>query len=142
MCEEVQRRGRRPMLWDGFDVEHASHLPKGVTVCVWDGRRGAPAGLRKHGLEIVNASFAPLYIVGGKQAFAGTVEEIHAWDSTRWRSPFPDHPYHKGYQLPVGVTERRPGAMLCVWELPADEILPALRARLPVFAEERLARGR
>ncbi len=85
---------RRLMVWEGFggrpDVLPATGDDR-IVVFAWESAYNPPWNLLDAGYEIVNASWKPLYVVGGgtpRYPHIGgrfwSADEIHAWDRTQF----------------------------------------------------------
>lgn len=154
--EHVRSRGKRLVVWEGFHGAPTDLLPaKGedrILVMSWESSYNAPWDLLDAGYEIVNASWKPLYVVGGgglvhPGSTAGrrwSPEVIAGWSPRlfmHWepgRAVFedrgPDDPDRDDgtWLAPEGA--RVMGAQVCVWEQHESALLAGLRSRLPVAA--------
>lgn len=133
----AEARGRRVLLWEGFRPEAAVHVPRTATVCAWDGSVFPPERLLAAGYAVVNASFEPLYVVGGDTPRSWDTAALWQWHPRRFRHWQAGHPLRQGLELPAATPVA--GALFCAWEITAAELLPALRARLPAFAQRAVA---
>ncbi len=137
--EVVRGLGRKTMVWEGFTARGEPRVPEGVTVVAWDSSRCPPDQLAAAGHPIVNASWQPLYIVGGGKLpphaapRRWSAREIHSWHPGLWQHFDPSsrafHPIELDEDAPVR------GAMLCVWEQLDGTASHHLRGRLAAFAE-------
>lgn len=154
--EQVRARGKRLIVWEGFHGAPTDALPaKGedrVLVVSWESSYNAPWDLLNAGYEIVNASWKPLYVVGGggrihPGSTAGrrwSPEVLSNWDPQlfmHWepgRAVFEDRgPDDRNrddgiWHAPVG--SKVMGGQVCVWEQHEAALLSGLRHRLPVAA--------
>lgn len=157
--EHVRSRGKCLIVWEGFHGAPTDALPAEgpdrVLVMAWESSYNAPWDLLANGYEIVNASWRPVYVVGGGSLIhpgssAGrkwSPEEIAYWHKDRFmhwepgRAVFedrgPDDRDRTDHTWDVPKDEWRArvlGGQMCVWEQRDGSVLGDLRERLPVLA--------
>jgi len=158
--ERVRKAGRRLLAWEGFHGAPVEQLPaKGddrIIVMAWESTYNAPWDLLKAGYEVINASWRPLYIVGGGNpvhpgSSAGRKfppEEIYHWDKNTFMHWEPGRPVYedRGPNDPVkgdhewsatyiGKEDQMIGGQLLFWEQSQETVLNDLLDRLPPMAE-------
>ncbi len=139
MHEVVKARGRRTLLWEGFARGGQVQIPKDVTVIAWESAYYRPDHLLADGYTVVNASWQPLYVVGGGRLPPHAAPRrwspahLYRWQPRRWEHFAPQYPSFPGIE--AGPGDAVLGAMMCVWEQEDGTAAPHLRARLPAFAE-------
>ncbi len=156
----VRSRGKRLIVWEGFHGAPTEQLPATgddrILVAAWESSYNAPWDLLAAGYELVNASWRPLYIVGGDSRIhpgstAGrswTPEALCDWNKDRFmhwepgRPVFedrgPDDPNRDDGIWNVPKPEWRArvlGGQVSVWEQRESSLLRDLRFRIPVVAE-------
>lgn len=135
----VKALGRRTLVWEGFARGGKVPMPKDLTVIAWESAYYPPDQLVADGYEIVNASWQPLYVVGGGRLLPHAaprrwhLADIHRWQPRRFEHFLPGMPSFAGIELPASAKVR--GAMMCVWEQADGTAVAHLRERLPAFAE-------
>ncbi|MBL8844100.1 MAG: family 20 glycosylhydrolase [Planctomycetes bacterium] len=140
MTDHVKKRGRRPIVWEGFGHGAQPELPRDVVVMAYEALYHLPDCLLRDGWPVINTSWEPLYVVNQR---CWSPERIHRWNRFQWDHFVEGFPAFDG--LTVLPTDAVLGGQLCSWEQPDALELPSLRARLPVMAErlwsERAERG-
>lgn len=158
--EHVRKRGKRLIVWEGFHGAPIDLLPPTgedrVIVAAWESSYNAPWDLLQAGYTLINASWKPLYVVGGHTAVhpgssggrKWAPEVIAAWTPAafwHWepgRPVFEDHgpndPNRHDQVWNAAWIDREAqilGAQVSVWEQHESSVIRDLRLRLPVFAE-------
>ncbi|MFK7962299.1 MAG: family 20 glycosylhydrolase, partial [Phycisphaerales bacterium] len=153
----VRERGKRLIVWEGFHGAPVDMIPSTgpdrVLVAAWESSYNPPWDLLAAGYEIINASWAPLYIVGGggrvhPGATGGRRWEpsvLAGWDRhtfMHWepgrpvfedRGPADDDRDDGIWRVPQGAGRGQVlGGQVSVWEQHERSLLGGLRHRLPV----------
>jgi hypothetical protein len=155
----VRSRGKRLLLWEGF---HGAPLeaipatgPDRVIVAAWESSYNAPWDLLDAGYTLVNASWKPLYVVGGHSRLHPGVsagrkwqpEAIAHWHKDRFMHWEPGRPVYEGrgpgdadpldreWLVPEQWRDQIVGGQLCFWEQRDSSVLGDLAERAPVLAE-------
>ncbi len=108
----VLKRGKTPIVWEGFPKKGSHRIPKETIVMAWESYYHQSYELLEEGFQIINASWKPLYITPERK---WTPRDILAWDLHTWsnwnfKSEAALNPIH------VQPTDQLLGGMLCVWE--------------------------
>jgi len=161
MNEHVRKRGRRLLVWEGFHGSPTKDLPATgddrIIVLSWESTYNAPWDLLNSGYQIVNASWKPLYIVGGYGDFIHpgssggrkfTPADIYRWDKNTFMHWEPGRPVYedRGPNDPVkgdaqwnakfiNKQDQVIGGQMLFWEQEEETVIKLLRHRLPVMAE-------
>ena len=161
MNEHVRKRGRRLLVWEGFHGAPTKDLPATgddrIIVLSWESTYNAPWDLLENGYEIVNASWRPLYIVGGYGDFMHpgssggrkfSPADIYRWDKDTFMHWEPGRPVYedRGPKDPViGDAQWNAqwidrehqviGGQMLFWEQDEETVIKLLRNRLPVMAQ-------
>ncbi|MEM8922083.1 MAG: discoidin domain-containing protein [Actinomycetota bacterium] len=158
MNRHVRSLDRRMLVWEGFHGAPAEIPATGddrVVVLAWEGGRyNTPWNLLESGYEVINASWAPMYVVGngsplhmGGQVRKWSPAEIHAWDAetfTHWagtpvfddRGPNdPDTTDSAWKASYIGRQDQVLGGQMLFWEQAEFTVVDDLRDRLPVMSE-------
>lgn len=130
MTDHVKRRGRQPIVWEGFGHGSQPELPRDVTVMAYEALYHLPDCLLRDGWPVINTSWEPLYVVNQR---CWSPERIHGWNRFQWDHFVEGFPACDGLAVPP--TDAVLGGQLCSWEQPDALELPSLRHRLPVMAE-------
>ncbi len=157
--QHVRSRGKRLLVWEGF---HGAPLeaipatgPDRVVVAAWESSYNPPWDLLAAGYSLVNASWKPLYVVGGHGRLHPGVSAGRKWSPdvlARWskdrfmhwepgrpvfegRGPLDADPLDLAWSVPEKWRERMLGGQLCFWEQRASSVLGDLAVRAPVLAE-------
>lgn len=159
-------RGKQPeerkrlLVWEGFHGSPTVQLPATgddrVIVMSWEGGAyNAPWNLLKNGYQVVNASWKPLYIVGGGYARLPhysmrrwPAELIYSWDKDsfmHWQPGIPiyedrgpsdpdktDSTWKASY---IGRSELVIGGQLLFWEHSEKILMPDLLERIAAFSD-------
>lgn len=155
----VRSRGKRLLVWEGF---HGAPLeaipatgPDRVVVLAWESSYNAPWDLLRAGYTIANASWKPLYVVGGHSRLHPGVSAGRKWSPAtlaRWHKDLfmhwePGRPVYEGrgpgdvdpldreWSVPAEWRDRIIGGQLCFWEQRDTSVLSDLAERAPVLAE-------
>lgn len=155
----VRSRNKRLIVWEGFHGAPTKQLPATgddrILVAAWESSYNAPWDLLKNGHELINASWRPLYVVGGDSRIhpgstAGrswSPEALCEWHKDRFmhwepgRAVFEDRGPDDNNR-DDGIWDVKPewsmkvlGGQMSVWEQRESSLLRDLRRRIPVFAE-------
>lgn len=158
--QHVRQRGKHLIVWEGFHGAPVNLLPPTgadrVIVAAWESSYNAPWDLLQAGYTLINASWKPLYVVGGDSAVhpgstggrKWTPEEMAGWTPAafwHWepgRPVFedagPNDPNRNDQVWNAAWIDRETqilGAQVSVWEQQESSVIRDLRMRLPVFAE-------
>lgn len=128
MTDLILKRGRTPLLWEGFPRSHYAlqRISKKVRVISWSMNSYRPANLIKDGFSVINATWDPFYVVGHYSFNAFTL------------APLPRlyklDPRHFGRMSNEGLTLNTKrgisGSMLCWWEGTERDALRVLPERI------------
>ncbi len=153
----VKAAGREPIVWEGFRREGSDvALPKDLAVVAWDTQYYRPDLLAADGYPVINASWRPLYVVGGGRLPLYSaprrwpVEEIYAWNPNRFDHFDPTGPSFGGLHVPTVYSRSHSslhssahtesggvrGAQICVWEQKQQSVIDSLVRRLAAFSEK------
>jgi hexosaminidase len=146
--EIVHALGREAAFWEGFTgcgaFGNDGRIAAGTPVYAWDSTRNPAEQLAANGFRVINASFAPLYVIGGGQPRRPHVAQsrwppadVYAWSRSHWGHRDPDHPLARrgGSAVPEQVLSAIEGGQLCVWEQGERSLLDDLHPRLAAFSE-------
>ncbi len=138
----VKSKGRRTIVWEGFKPGTTPFVDKDIIVDQFENHYAMPDELIQAGYDLINASWAPLYIARNMSTPA---EQIAEWNPTY----FGKHPPPKPLTDMVHIqdTKQLLGACMCTWENPESvedgllfgigEPVPGYsqpEPRLPIFA--------
>lgn len=148
---------RRLLVWEGFQGSPDGLPARGddrVCVVAWESHYNPPWHLLDAGYEIVNASWKPLYVVGGgapRYPHIGgrrwPARDIHAWSKDQFwhwqagtpvfedRGPNDPHPDDGVWHAPATQRAQILGGQLCFWEQRAHTVLPDAWERVPALAD-------
>lgn len=136
LTEHVVKRGKTPMVWEGFPKSSAHLIPKETVVAFWDGGFNSAPDLLAEGFRVVNCSWNPMYIAPGYKRY--TVENILNWTP----SVFQNKDKHRGSNfVDVGDNANVIGASLCAWESPFEDEIAYVMELMPAFSERLWNRG-
>ena len=103
----------------------------------WESAFYEPRYLIDDGYSLVNASWQPLYVVGGGGPSDAqrmwSPEDIYGWNMYRWEHFDRRCPTFRPYQATCCAPVI--GAQLCLWEQLEGSVVPMLGPRAPAFAE-------
>lgn len=158
--QHVRKADRRLLVWEGFHGAPTKELPaKGddrIIVMAWESTYNAPWDLLNAGYELINASWRPLYIVGGGNpvhpgSTAGRkfpAEEIYHWDKNTFMHWEPGRPVyedrgpkdavkgdHEWSAKNIRKEDQMLGGQLLFWEQSQETVINDLKDRLPAMAE-------
>jgi hypothetical protein len=119
-CEMVRKRGKRPVVWEGFPGAgtEAAPIPNDILIMAWNLTYQSPESLIKNGFEIVNCGWDPLYVVPS-QCWAATLERALNWNVREVRQRLGGREVTLPAEAPVL------GGQVCVWEQRPEAILPS-----------------
>ncbi len=134
MHDIVHKHGKQAMCWEGFKRKGKVQIPKDMIVFAWDTSYQRPDQLLAAGYQIINASWQPLYIVGGgfPNPRRWPAQEIYQWNPRLWQHFAPKAPSFAGLQLPRDAEVL--GGQICVWEQLESSVLADLQPRLAALA--------
>ena len=160
MNKVVRARGKQLIVWEGFHGAPVEQLPptgeNAVLVASWESSYNPPWKLLEAGYELINASWRPLYVVGGdSRLHPGSsggrkwpVAEIASWNKDRFMHWEPGRPVFEDqgpgdenlddgiWDVPTEAWRSQIlGGQLCVWEQRESSVIRDLRWRLPVLAD-------
>ncbi len=132
MNDIVKRQGKQTIAWESFKGTGSAkvQIPKDILMVGWETKYQLPQNLVANGYEVVNASWKPLYITGGRR---WGQKYIYDWNIYRWENWWDKAPSHIPIQLEE--TDRIIGGQMCCWEMPGRIEVSALRVRLPAVSE-------
>ena len=133
----VLKKGRRPIVWEGFSKEYSHKISKEVIVIGWECHYQNPDDLISGGFEVINCSWRPLYITSKRlMAKPGLWNEtdILKWNVYEWqhwweKSDATLNPFH------LQPTEQIIGAQLCEWEMTYECGIATIIIRLAALSE-------
>lgn len=158
--ELVRKRGKHLIVWEGFHGAPVEVLPPTgedrVIVAAWESSYNAPWDLLEAGYTLINASWKPLYVVGGHspvhpgstggrkwpplEMADWTPAAFWHWEPGRpvFEDAGPNDPNREDHVWNAAWIDRAEqilGAQVSVWEQRESSVIQDLRLRLPVFAE-------
>jgi hexosaminidase len=139
MHKVVQKLGKQTLVWEGFARGGKVQMPKDITVIAWESAYYPPDQLIADGFTVINASWQPLYVVGGGRLpphaapRRWSAEHLYRWQPRRWEHFAPGYPTFGGMEVAADAPVL--GAMMCVWEQEDGTAVAHLRQRLAAFAE-------
>ncbi len=142
MNDIIKKHNKQMCVWEGFQRDSKSLIPKDIVVFEFETNRYLPNNLVEDGYTVVNTSWKPLYIVNNKKWEPKTIYKWNMWLWQNWWSKAPS-------SVPIQINESPLviGAQMCTWDQPEILEIPSLRKRLPAFIEriwntkERIAFG-
>lgn len=163
----VRSSGRRMIVWEGFHGAPTTELPprgkERILVASWESSYNAPWDLLGAGYELINASWRPLYVVGGGSRIhpgssAGrrwSPAELGEWNKDRFMHWEPGRPVFEDagpddsnrddgvWDVPKASWRSQIlGGQISVWEQRESSVLRDLRHRLPMLGERLWAGSR
>lgn len=113
MARMVLKRGKTPIIWEGFPPQSAHHVPKEAIVVAWESLYNKAYELLDSGFKIINGSWKPLYIVN-RISTRWNPYDIMNWNMYRWENYFE---LSEATLNPVQVTptDRVLGAQISNW---------------------------
>ncbi|MDQ8189801.1 family 20 glycosylhydrolase [Roseibacillus persicicus] len=151
---------RRMLVWEGFGGAPVDELPATgddrIIVMSWESSYNAPWNLLEAGYEIINASWKPMYVVGGGTLFhPGSTggkkffsEDIHRWNKDifmHWEPGRPvfedlgpqdaDRTDHEWDSTVLGREDQILGGQLLFWEQEEKSVVNQLLPRISATAE-------
>ncbi len=150
MADAVRRRGRTPVVWEGFPKSVNHLVPKDITVMSWENFYQVTPDLLEAGFTVINCSWNPMYVVTPEPAWP--VREIYDWSVYKWMPVHGGSPF-LGVGYRAEPTEQISGGQLLAWgdRIPGgysthkegvDAELALLTERLPYLAENTWNRER
>ncbi|KAA3614230.1 MAG: DUF1080 domain-containing protein [Planctomycetota bacterium] len=147
----------RLLVWEGFRG-HPAELPAfgddRIVVMAWESHYNPPWQLLDHGYELINASWKPLYVVGGgspRYPHIGgrkwPVSDLYAWNKDEFwhwqagtpvfedRGPNDDHRDDGIWPVPPSQRQQILGGQLLFWEQKEHTVLPDSWERVAAVAE-------
>ena len=137
MAATVRKRGRTPIVWEGFPKSANARVPKYITVMSWENFYQVTPDLLAGGFRIINCSWNPMYIVAPDVKW--TPAEVCEWSIYKWRPVHPGSPYLGGC-FECEPTPAVRGGQLLAWgdRVPAafaDNIEEGVRVERALLAE-------
>jgi len=134
MHRQVTRTGKKTLMWESFAGTGSPRvqIPKDIRVIAWETLYQRPDALLRHGYNIINASWKPLYLTPRQRWSARQLYEN--WNPYKWANWWDKAPSFSPIQLEPN--ERVLGAQFCSWELSDYMEIPELCARLPFFSQQ------
>lgn len=151
---------RRLLVWEGFNGAPTSQLPATgddrIIVMAWESSYNAPWSLLAADYELINASWKPLYCVGGGSLIhPGNTggkkfwpEEIHHWNKDTFMHWEPGRPVYEDqgpsdpdltdHEWSATYIDRQDqiiGGQLLFWEQYEKTVINQLKNRIPAMAE-------
>ena len=135
--DKVKSCGKKTIVWEGFNYGKTGNakMDTDIAVMMFDNYKH-PERYMDAGHEVINASWFPLYIVGGS-GFGVPANLIYDWDRYQfgnYTDPFPRR-YDSLYWKNVSPTPDVPGAQMCSWEMPEKNEIPFARLRIAPYAD-------
>jgi len=92
----VFKHGRTPIVWEGFPKEGMEEISRDVVVIAWESYYHLAPDLVEEGLNIINASWQPLYIVPDNQCPVKqwTPYDILSWNIYNWQHSWKNSAAH------------------------------------------------
>ncbi|MBQ2730340.1 MAG: family 20 glycosylhydrolase [Clostridia bacterium] len=143
MADTITECGKKPAVWEGFNKETNSIVPKNVTVMVFDSSYQLAPSLVQDGFEVINCAWFPLYVVIPYWIYSQ--KDCFFWDVNSFGTINEMSPYKNGTMRFDDLTGIG-GGQLCSWgdglkceyKNPEDGLNQELRdivKRLPAVAE-------
>ncbi len=130
----VKKYGKKTIVWEGFKDDGGKNIKidKDVTVMEFEVAYNLPSNLVKHGYQMINASWTPLYVTLQTRH---TPEHLYDWNPLQFGQVA-----GKGYDQVVwhnleAATPLLQGAQVSTWEQNEWAEIPSLRERVPAMAE-------
>lgn len=129
-CEMVRKRGKRPVVWEGFPGAgtEAAPIPNDVLIMAWNLTYQSPESLIENGFELVNCGWDPLYVVPS-QCWVASLERALNWNVRECRQRL------GGPEVTLPAEAPVLGAQMCVWEQRPDAVVPASYEVLAAVSE-------
>lgn len=108
----VKARGRRPVLWEGFNLKYEEYISKDILLMHY-GCEYHPQEMIRLGYEIVNASWKPLYITADLRWPHADI--YNGWDLYTWQAWSEDETLAWPLDLKIKPTDRVLGAQISSW---------------------------
>ena len=111
----VLKKGKTPIVWEGFASEYDDKISKDVIVIGWENHYQSADTLLENGFRVINCAWKPLYIVGNvyKKDRYG-FEDILNWNVYEWKHWW-DQSVAYPNALQVEPTDQVIGAQVCIW---------------------------
>lgn len=136
VAREVIRRGRTPIVWEGFPKKGVSYIPKETIVIAWESLYHMSYDLIAEGFKVINSSWVPMYVVPSPYSlFNWGIPEILEWNVYNWQHWYE---HSAAYKNPINVepTEQVIGATLCLWECTFEEEISKCIKNLSAMSEK------
>ena len=129
----VIKRGKTPIVWEGFPKEYAHLVPKETVVLSWENYYNYTEDLLEDGFRIINASWQPLYIIPAYDRGWGC-KDIYEWNVYNWQHWWQNS---RATLNPVNVapTDQVIGAQICSWECTYDQEINKIFENLATLSE-------
>lgn len=112
MADAVMAKGKKVMAWEGFAPMVNEFVSKDIIIHSWENYYQTTPQLLEAGFEIINSSWAPMYVV--TPAVYWSQKEVFDWSIYRWRPVHPDSPY-RGVTIEIPENARVLGGQLLAW---------------------------
>ena len=140
LTDIVLKKGRTPVVWEGFDKSGAESISKEVIVMAWECYYNLPPDLIESGFNIVNCSWKPLYIVpedkeiDGKKVMEWDEYDILKWNIYAWQNFWKES---AAYVSPINIspTSQVLGGQLCAWEDDFNGEMRCIKTHLAALSE-------
>lgn len=111
-AEAVMAKGKKVMAWEGFAPMVNEFVSKDIIIHSWENYYQTTPQLIEAGFEIINSSWAPMYVV--TPAAYWSQKEVFDWSIYRWRPVHPESPY-RGVTIEIPENARVLGGQLLAW---------------------------
>ena len=111
-AEAVMAKGKKVMAWEGFAPMVNEFVSKDIIIHSWENYYQTTPQLIEAGFEIINSSWAPMYVV--TPAAYWSQKEVFDWSIYRWRPVHPDSPY-RGVTIEIPANDKVLGGQLLAW---------------------------
>ena len=109
MADVCIKKGKQPIVWEGFAKEYNDKISKNIIVMAWESYYQLAPELLDAGFKVINCSWNPMYIVVPEPVWEP--REVFDWSIYRWRGIHPESPYLNRYY------ESQPDAQIIGGEL-------------------------
>lgn len=131
LASYVLKKGKTPVVWEGFSKEIAHFIPKRTLVIAWESYYNYSYDLIKDGFNIINCSWKPLYVT---PYYYWGIKEIKGWNVYSWRHWWKQSKaYGKG--IDISKTDKVLGGQLCSWECNYAQEYEKIKSNLIALSE-------
>lgn len=134
VTDYVLKKGRTPILWEGFNKSYNHLISKDVLIIAWESYYQLAPEFLESGFKVINCSWKPLYIVTDRIYW--TYKEILAWNKYTWDHFWEESQASKN-KIVVEKTKNVLGAQICAW---GDELVKSPSCEGASFKEFNLIR--